>query len=102
MGKYTFKTARAKELKKEIIKNVYYYSITPSSNESGFNRTINLFVIKKDYQLVEIANYCVNTASYKGDRAAISNMVSEIFNHKMKNGYSLLNDKINLYPIYFK
>ena len=99
MGKYTFKTARAEELKKEIIKNVYYYSITPASNIRGYNRTINLFVIKKDYQLIEIANYCVNTASYKGDRAIASNMVSDIFNHRMKDGYRLLSDKIKLYPI---
>ena len=47
MGKYSWKTSRAEELKKEKVNNVYYYSITPSSNERGYNRTINLFIIKK-------------------------------------------------------
>ena len=99
MGKYNWKTSRAEELKKEKVNNVYYYSITPSSNERGYNRTINLFIIKKDYSLVEIANYCVNTASYKGDRAVAHNMISDIFNHNMKDGYTLLSNKIKVYSI---
>ena len=99
MGKYSWKTSRAEELKKEKVNNVYYYSITPSSNERGYNRTINLFIIKKDYSLVEIANYCVKTASYKGDRVVAHNMISDIFNHKMKDGYTLLSNKIKVYSI---
>ena len=52
MGKYTFKTKRAEELKKEKVNNVFYYSITASCDERGYNRTINLFIIKKDYSIV--------------------------------------------------
>ena len=99
MSKYTWQTKRAEELKKEIIKNVFYYSITNNSEVKGDNRTINLFVLKKDYQPVEIANYSVNTASYKGDRAVASNMISEIFGHKLKDGYTLLSNKIKLHSI---
>ena len=99
MGKYTFKTKSAEELKKEKVNNVYYYSVTPSSYQRGYNRTINLFIIKKDYQLVEVANYSVNTDSYKGDRGTANNMISEIFNHKMKDGYTLLSNKIKVYSI---
>ena len=99
MGKYTFKTKRAEELKKEKVNNVYYYSITPSSDVRGYNRTINLFIIKKDYSLLEVANYCVNTATYKGDLAIANNMISDIFNHKMKDWYTLLSNKIKVYLI---
>ena len=99
MGKYIWKTSRAEELKKEKINNVYYYSITSSSEVRGDNRTINLFIIKKDFSLVEIANYSVYTASHKGDRAIAHNMIHDIFNHKMKDGYTLLSDKIKVYSI---
>ena len=47
MSKYTWQTKRAEELKKEIIKNVFYYSITNNSEVRGDNRTINLFVLKR-------------------------------------------------------
>ena len=99
MGKYIWKTSRAEELKKEKVNNVYYYSITPSSNKRGYNRTINLFIIKKDFQLVEIANYYINNNSYKENREIANNMISEIFNHKMKDGYTLLSNKIKVYSI---
>ena len=41
MAKYTWQTKRAEELKKEIIKNVFYYSITNNLYKGNNNANNN-------------------------------------------------------------
>lgn len=77
----------------------FIYKVIHASNKRGYNREVQVYRIKNNKPLFVGYDDKINTASYKGDRAIASLIISHNLGFKMKNGYDLLRQDIQLFEI---
>lgn len=80
-------------------KNLYYYTVQDSSDKKGYNKTITVRVLLHDYTMIDVVDVHVNTAAYRGDAATAKRAISDIFGHKMMDGYDLASKNIKVINI---
>ncbi len=79
----------------------YIFRIEKSSSARGYNRTIYVYRVKNNQPIFVGYNEKINTASYKGDRAIASQIISDNEGLKMDNGgYNLLSKNVQIIEIY--
>ncbi len=77
----------------------FIYTVEHASDKRGYNRTVNVWRIKNNKPLFVGYDDKINTAAYKGDRAIASHIISKECGYKMKDGYRLASDKIQIFEI---
>ncbi len=77
----------------------FIYKVITSSSARGFNHTIEVYRVKNNQPEYIGYNDRINTASYRGDRATACHIISEKTGAKMKDGYNLLSDSIQLFEV---
>ena len=78
----------------------YIFTQEHNSTKRGYNRTVKVWRVKNNQPIFVGYDDEINTASYKGDRAIASEIVSINDGHKMdKRGYNLESKNIKLIEI---
>ena len=78
----------------------YFYKVIQDSSARGFNREVHVYRVKNNQPIFIGYDDRINTASYKGDHAIASAIISKNDKHKMdKKGYFLLSKNIQLLSI---
>ena len=77
----------------------YYFTALHHSDKRGYNRTVQVWRIKNNKPFYVGYDDEISTASYRGDIAIASQIISDNDGHKMKNGYELLSKNIKLYEL---
>ena len=77
----------------------FIYKVIQESNKRGYNREVQVYRIKNNKPIFIGYNDKIDTRSYKGDRAIANLIISKKSGFKMKNGYDLLREDIQLFEI---
>ena len=77
----------------------FIFKVVQSSNIRGYNRTVEVYQVKNNEPIYVGYNDQINTASYRGDKAVASKIISDKLGYKMKNSYDLLRKDIRLLEI---
>lgn len=82
-----------------MIMKTYIYKAEDMSCKRGYNRTVSVYRVKNNVPQYIGYDDEISTASYKGDKAIASILISKIDGHKMKNGYDLASKNIQIFEL---
>ncbi len=78
----------------------FIFKVQQSSGARGYNRTVYVYRMKNNQPIFVGYDEEINTASYKGDRAIASKIISDNEGMKMdQGGYNLQSKNVQLFEI---